>query len=641
VRTSSLVRPRLLAETDLAVLLVVPPFFELKYPSLGVHVLQSCAGAAGFRVGVLYANLLFASYVGVGRYQSLAQAPLGTFLGERLFARAAYGVAPLGQRADMMAPERIFGTPGAASVYGSAELGPGMLADLLRIEALVPAWIASLARLIAAHRLPIVGATTTFQQTAPAIALLRAVQRCSPKTLTIIGGANCEGEMGSGVLALAPFLDAVFSGESEETFPAFLSEVARRATPRDRIIYGRPCEDLDSIPPLAYDEYFEQRSRFLSWTDNVKVGPSSMPYETSRGCWWGQKQHCTFCGLNGEGMAFRVKSPDRVLRDLTVLTARHRPDVVVMADNIMPYQYFSSVVPRLARELPGVKIFYEQKANLSREKLGALKRAGIDWIQPGIEALSTDLLKHMRKGTSTRQNISLLRDASGVGVRLAWNLLWGFPNDDAEWYAETLPLMSLLHHLQPPSGLLALGLDRFSPYFDQAESFGVTRLRPYPGYFDFLPPHAPVAKVAYHFTGDYRSGGLESPRLMRKVDLAIERWQQAWAGGVGPELSIHEYAGIFALVDSRGLPDTQAMRPVSALEAHRLLVSEPFIGSRDQQEMIARKVAVHVDGYLVPLAAATDTVFERVEEAAACAYTAGEAEHAYHAAADSRETVRG
>ena len=88
-------------------LLVVPPFFELRYPCIGVHVLQACAAAAGFRVPVLYANVLFASYIGAARYQTIAQAPLGTFLGERLFARAAYGVAPLGHRGQMFAPERV------------------------------------------------------------------------------------------------------------------------------------------------------------------------------------------------------------------------------------------------------------------------------------------------------------------------------------------------------------------------------------------------------------------------------------------------------------------------------------------------------------------------------------------------------
>jgi radical SAM superfamily enzyme YgiQ (UPF0313 family) len=76
------------------------------------------------------------------------------------------------------------------------------------------------------------------------------------------------------------------------------------------------------------------------------------------------------------------------------------------------------VVPRLASELPGLNIFYEQKANLPRERLVLLKKAGIHTIQPGIEALSSELLSLMRKGTTARQNVALLRDALGVGISL-------------------------------------------------------------------------------------------------------------------------------------------------------------------------------------------------------------------------------
>src|SRR5437588_757505 len=98
-------------------LIIVPPFFELRYPSLGAHVLQACAAAAGFRVRVFYANLLFALHVGVSTYTSMAKAPSGTFLGERLFARAAYGVPPLGDHADMFTPEQIYETNLAPAIY--------------------------------------------------------------------------------------------------------------------------------------------------------------------------------------------------------------------------------------------------------------------------------------------------------------------------------------------------------------------------------------------------------------------------------------------------------------------------------------------------------------------------------------------
>jgi len=601
------------------VLIVVPPFLELRYPSLGAHVMQACARAAGFRVRVFYANLLFAAHIGLPRCASLAEATMGTFLGERLFARAAYGVQPLGEHADMFSPSRIYGNSVASEIYQNEALpyAEAYRLEALQTEAQVPAWVETVGKYIAGLGISVIGATTTFQQTAPAIALLGAVRRHAVGVTTIIGGANCEGEMAEGIRNVAPFIDYVFSGESELTFPEFLRGMAHGKPPAGRIVQGKPCNDMDAIPTLDYDDYFEQRAASLSRADDVAVGKASLPYETSRGCWWGQKHHCTFCGLNGEGMVFRSRSPDRVIDELRALTARYRPATIEMADNIMPHNYFSTVVPRLAAELPGLNIFYEQKANLPRERLVLLKRAGIHVIQPGIESLSSELLTVMRKGTTARQNVALLRDARGVQITLTWSLLWGFPGDRPAWYEQMLAILPLLHHLEPPGGFFPLAFDRFSPYFDQADKFGISDLRPFAGYRDFLPAGAAVEKVAYHFTGTYRCAASEAPDLMRAFNLAVGAWQALWAGRQPPELRIRKYAGVFCLVDTRGLPGCRPIEYLSAPEARRLVVSEPYDDSLEQRSLIRRNLALHLDGCFVPLAVADQSIFMRLNEAAA------------------------
>jgi hypothetical protein len=274
--------------------------------------------------------------------------------------RAAYGVQPLGAHADMFSRERIYWDQDEKLQYAGA-----YRLEALWTEALVPAWVEAAGKYIAGLGIPVIGASTTFEQTAPAIALLGAVRRHASGVTTIIGGANCEGEMAEGIRSIAPFIDYVFSGESEHTFPELLRGLARGEPPAGPIIQGKPCDEMDAIPPLDYDDYFEQRAAYLSRPDDAVVGKASLPYETSRGCWWGQKHHCTFCGLNGEGMAFRSRSPDRVIGELGALVAKYRPASILMADNIMPHKYFSTVVPRLATELPGLNIFYETYSEIN------------------------------------------------------------------------------------------------------------------------------------------------------------------------------------------------------------------------------------------------------------------------------------
>lgn len=583
-------------------LIVVPPFCEPHYPSLGAHTIQACARAAGFRVRVFYANLHFAATFGVPAYARMCRAFRGAFVGERLFARAAYGVAPLGEHAeDLCGPERVLGGRIGTAVYGDvAAHTRELLAHLPGYEARVPAWADEVGGWIAALGAPVVGATTTFEQTAASIALLKRVKACRPETVAILGGANCEAEMAAGMVALAPFLDHVFSGESEVTFPAFLAAL-RDGEPTERIIAGRPCRDLDAIPLLDYDDYFAQRARVLGADDEGALEETTLPYETSRGCWWGQKHHCTFCGLNGEGMGFRTRSAERAIDDLRVLTERYRPTRIMMADNIMPYEFFKTFLPRLASELPGLSIFYEQKANLTRDKLATLRGAGVDMIQPGIEALSSGLLRLMRKGVSGAQNVGLLRDARALEISLVWNLLWGFPGDQRAHYEETLALLPYLSHLKPPGGFWPVMIDRFCPYFEDPASFGITNVRPLPGYRDLLPPGAPAEKVAYHFEGDFDCESYPAPELLREVRSSVDAWRNAWAGGRPPELRIGEMNGAFLLVDTRGLPGTDGFDVLPVEDAAMLAATQPYDGGPEQRSLIERKLALHLDGRFVPL----------------------------------------
>lgn len=585
-------------------LILVPPFCELHYPSLGAHTVQACARAGGFDVRVYYANLDFAAAIGTAAYTRACRAFRGTFVGERLFARAAYGVPPLGRNArDMCDPLRVPGGAIGFQVYG--DLAPAtteLLALLPGIEARVPAWVEDLGARLADLAIPVVGATTTFEQTAPAVALLAAVKRHRPETCAIIGGANCESEMAEGILAIAPFLDHVFSGESEATFPTFLAGRAD-GLPQPRLLVGRPCRDLDAIPPLDYDDYFGQRAELLGAADLAVLEPTMLPYETSRGCWWGEKHHCTFCGLNGEGMAFRTRSVGRALDDLGALTARYATRKIMMADNIMPHRFFSTLVPRLASELPGLDIFYEQKANLTRERLAALKAAGIRLIQPGIEALSSDLLRRMNKGVSAAQNVNLLRDARGLDVSLVWNLLWGFPGDRREHYEETLLLVGQLTHLQPPGGFWPVMIDRFCPYFEEPSRYGVTNVRPLAGYHDILPDGAPAAKVAYHFEADFDSGAYAAPELLRDIEAAIKAWRSAWASGRPPELRLGTYRGAWIVADTRGLPAGEPLHVLDPGVARMLTASAPYDAASSQRELIARRLAVRIDDWFVPLPA--------------------------------------
>lgn len=596
---------------DADVLIVVPPFAALQYPSLAAHLLQACGHEAGFQVHVLYANLLLASCIGEEEYSSICYAPTGAFAGERFFARCAFGLPALGHNAEKLVPFPVDRAANLDPDFVEWE-EPINLSQLRQLEEQTVGWVDQIAETVSKRAYRIVGCTTTFEQTAASVALLRRIKRLREDIITIIGGANCEGEMAQGVASVSTSIDYVFSGESEETFPAFAQAILAGLLPKDRLIYSEPCRRLDELPTPVFSEYYEQRAQFLP-DSKTALTETEIPYETSRGCWWGQKQHCTFCGLNGEGMAFRYKSPDRVMDDLSMLSSGYPSRNITMTDNIMPHDYFRTLLPRLERELPRLSIFYEQKANLSLHNVLALKNAGIVAIQPGIEALSSRLLRRMKKGVQARQNLMLLRYARAAGLHLSWNLLWGFPGDEREAYEETATIVPLLHHLQPPSAFGRLGLDRFSPYFLQPSAFGVTNIRPLPAYYDFLPETADIPRIAYHFMGSYQCGADTNIEVIRQLGLAVKQWHTLWQpdGGKPPELRVDCYRGRYVLVDTRGLHGAEQVHLLDRNEVTSLLIARPYTGSEQEVWALQQKLAVIADDWFIPLAvAAPDILLE-------------------------------
>ena len=195
-------------------------------------------------------------------------------------------------------------------------------------------------------------------------------------------------------------------------------------------------------------------------------------------------------------MAFRSKSPDRVVEEIAELRERYGVPTFSVVDDILDMRYFKSVLPMLTEARLGADFFWEVKANLTAEHVRQLRDAGVVFIQPGIESLNDHVLDLMRKGTTGFRNIELLKWCKEYGVKPLWNLLYGFPGETASDYAETVELIEAIWHLDPPTGYGPIRLDRFSPYHAEPEAFGMENIRP-----DGPVPH-PLSVRAARGDGD-------------------------------------------------------------------------------------------------------------------------------------------
>ncbi|MCP5109204.1 MAG: RiPP maturation radical SAM protein 1, partial [bacterium] len=171
------------------------------------------AALTGTGIGseVVYGNLEFAETIGIVAYQAMQSAPTDHLLGEWCFSEGLISGSPPDDEEylDLVLEVRSSGFP--------PELEQRK--DLMRwVRAQTAAWVDRLARSIVARRPRIVGCSSVFQQHCASLALLRKVRELSPDTVTLMGGANCEGEMGLETLRVFPWIDCVVSGEADGFF---------------------------------------------------------------------------------------------------------------------------------------------------------------------------------------------------------------------------------------------------------------------------------------------------------------------------------------------------------------------------------------------------------------------------------------
>ncbi|HJW09322.1 MAG TPA: RiPP maturation radical SAM C-methyltransferase [Holophagaceae bacterium] len=516
--------------------LVSMPFGMLRSPSLGLSLLKAGLERRGIPSKVHYFTLDYARHLGSELYLDLTtRSPFpADLVGEWIFAPA------LGELGDPEAYERLVLEGGhRAHRKDGGGISPGWYEAARQAKAqreLTPALVEAWADRVLAESPKVVGFSTVFEQTAASLAAAKLIKERSPDTLVVMGGANCEGPMGEALFEQHAFLDAVFSGECDHRFPeAMEAFLATGRIPKAPGLSLRPwlegppaagtldVKDMDSLPIPDFSDFFEQ----LEASGLEMPGRVALLFETSRGCWWGAKQHCTFCGLNGETMAYRSKSAGRALDEYHELHRRHPGCEVLVVDNILDMSYFKTFLPALAAEGNASEIFYEVKANLTKEQLGILKAARVSYIQPGIESLSDSVLKLMKKGVRGLQNIQLLKWCSELGVDPVWNMLYGFPGEDPAEYARMAELLPLLGHLKPPFICVKIRLDRFSPNFSGAEAIGFTEVHAYPSYgLVFGLDAAQADRTAYYFDCAY-ADGRDPDAYAAPLREAVERWKQS------------------------------------------------------------------------------------------------------------------
>lgn len=576
---------------DAPVALVLMPYADISRPSIALGTLKACLTQAGIGCTVEYANIRFTERLGLG----MPEAPyLARLLGEWTFSKAAFpdhegvsareALASAGQQFSFMPP---------AAFADSRFVG-----SLERLRDYAPLFVDEVAHAVLARKPRIVGCSSTFEQHCASLALLRRIHELDPSVITMLGGANCEAEMGWATIRCFPWLDVVVSGEADEIFAPLCQlllyngrHIPAAILPKGVLVrdhvrsrkYGAgaqpvPRAVVENVNVSPVPDYSDYDAALAASPLSSRVRPGLL-VEFSRGCWWGEKHHCTFCGLNGGGMHYRAKHADRAMDELDELSARSGVNGFMVVDNILDMSYLRTLLPALAARGAPYRLFFETKSNLKREHVALLAKAGVIWIQPGIEAFHDKLLKLMDKGATAAINLQLLKYCREFGIYVTWNLLFGFPGEDDAWHAEVAEWLPLCFHFQPPKCVGRVLYDRFSMYHQAPERYGL-KLKPSPSYSTVYPlSQEDISELGYFFADD-SPGAFDTGPGARALARHVVEWFGLFEGGLGPVLSMTVRGDCIDIFDTR--PCATARRlTLTGLDALVYQACEPAANCRE------------------------------------------------------------
>lgn len=518
------------------ILLVHMPFGPVAMPNLGIERLAAILRQAALTVDVLYGTLLF-------------EAQLPTWLEH-------HGAAPL-----MFAP--VFYDEDAQTwslaFQKMSELSAVALRDGKKLDTLFDdgnsaarKCIERCMEVIAAGNYDVVGLSIGFDaQRLPSLALANQIKKSLPALPVIAGGTACDDEMGITLFESFGCLDGVLSGEADQVITKAVQSIfdPNAVVPSNFLLRGRQhtliekieTPSLNELPLPNFDSFNAQlaKSTYAGKVTRVVL------HEGSRGCWYGQKNHCTFCGIRSVDQPYRAVDSERLVSDIAQLQKKWTPDLIYLTDAILSRDAFNNVLPELRRmkeagELQAA-LFVETKSNLTPTEVMALADANIQLIQPGIENFLTSTLKNMRKGVTGVQQIELLKWCAAFHLKVLYSILLNTPGESAEDRLDLVDIIGQLCHLPAPSSAVSVTVHRFSPYFKQPANFGIARIMP----FDYQRllyrlDDTSLLRLCYEFDHRLFDSSRNEDDSAARVGVAVRDWQTQQRNGAQLRYFAHE-----------------------------------------------------------------------------------------------------
>jgi len=281
-----------------------------------------------------------------------------------------------------------------------------------------------------------------------AIAASHVVRQVRPELPIIYGGWHPT--LLSAQTLREEFVDIVVRHQGEKTLTEILKRQCAGASldlvegcwfKRDGKITtnaDRPATPLSRLPMPAYDLVdFESYAR--------ATGGRKLPYATSTGCPYA----CNYCtDMVFYNRRFNPQTVSGVVGEIVQLVRTHALDEIALVDSNFLVDTRRAVA--LARGFieSGVKFRWTFQAStdllcrLGDEEVAVLAESGVSHIGFGTESASPEILRKMHKAHQKVEDMFVAaRKCRDAGIRVTYNLIFGYPGEEDHHRRETLRVM--------------------------------------------------------------------------------------------------------------------------------------------------------------------------------------------------------
>jgi radical SAM superfamily enzyme YgiQ (UPF0313 family) len=290
----------------------------------------------------------------------------------------------------------------------------------------------------------LVGFSTYLWNIQLCLRLSRKLKKIMPRVKIVFGGPEIEPD-NLEKLSHAP-IDFLVMGEGEEPFyklcRALLKE-SRYEHGVDGLIYNDNgvirwngarafLRDI-SLLPSPFLTLRPSHQRHIFW-------------ETMRGCTY----HCSFCNYNKNSSYVRFFPLRRLEKELEYFEEKKFRHVYIVDPtfNVIPSRT-KAILKMIAQRNPSTKYHVEMRAELlDDETMDLLKKAGVEYIELGLQSVNRTTMKRMNRYTDLERFRDIVNQLNRRGLYFEVQLILGLPGDD---YVAFKKSIDYVISLNPPA----------------------------------------------------------------------------------------------------------------------------------------------------------------------------------------------